>query len=88
MVRRGNEAAMILGHELVVEALTAMRADAYLKLEQTGWNDKDAREALYHQLRAITNFEAQFAFHIENGRLAAGMLEKWQAERRAAKRRR
>lgn len=88
VIRRGQEALHIMEHPMVVDALNAMRADVYSKIEMTGWNDKEAREALYHQLKAITNFEAQFQFHIEEGRMALSLLDKWRAEKRAKRSRR
>jgi hypothetical protein len=84
---RAVDAEHILTHPMVVEALTALRADVYEKIEATGWKDKDAREALYHQLKAIANFEARFVFFIEEGRDARSMLDKMRADKRAKARR-
>lgn len=80
-IRRANDAKYILEHPLVVSALNALRADVYSKIEDHGSDDKALR-ALYHQLKAIGNFEAQFRFHVEEGKIAASMLEKWKAEQR------
>lgn len=87
-IRRGNDARHVLEHPLTVEALNAIRADVYAKIEATGWSDQAQREALYHQLRAINNFEAQFRYHINEGKLASSMLAKMRAEREARKARR
>lgn len=76
---RANDAARILGDRLVQEALNAMRADLYLKLEDSGWRQRAARESIYHQLKAIQNFEAQFRFHMENGKVASSWLEQFRA---------
>lgn len=81
-IRRANEAKHILEHPMVVDALNALRADVYLKIEDHGSDDK-ALKALYHQLKAIGNFEAQFRHHIEEGKIAASMIEKWRADQRA-----
>ena len=78
-VARGHESAAIIGNRMVVDAINAMRADLYYKLESTKWYQKGARESIYHQLKACENFEAQFRYHIDNGKLAASWLE----ERRA-----
>ena len=78
-IHRANDAAYILGHRLVVEAMNAMRADIYGKIESTNWRQRAAREALYQQLVACNNFEAQFRYHVENGKVAKSWLEQWRA---------
>lgn len=77
---RGKEASHIMEHPMVRDALAGLRADVYEKMEATKWSDSAAREALYHQLKAIANFEAQFQFHIEEGRVALSWLDKKRAE--------
>lgn len=78
---RAHDAARILGDKLVHEALNAMRADLFDKLTATNWRQRGAREAIYHQLKAVDNFEAQFSFHIENGKMARSWLEQFRAQR-------
>lgn len=81
-IRRASEARHVLEHQLTVAALADIRADIYAKIEERG-GDAKALQALYHQLKAAANFEAQLRFHIEEGRIAQSMIDKWDANRRA-----
>jgi hypothetical protein len=76
---RANEANQVLNNPLVVNAIDTMRADLYAKLTDTTWRQRAAREAIYHQLKAIDNFEAQFRHHLTNGKLAQSWLEQYRA---------
>lgn len=76
---RANDANAALNNPLVVQAIDAMRADLYAKLTDTTWRQRGAREAIYHQLKAIDNFEAQFRHHITNGKIAQSWLEQYRA---------
>ena len=87
-IRLAGEAEMILSHDLVRAALNALRADAYAKIEATKPSQKDEREFLYHRLQAINGFEQQFQFHIENGRMARGILDEYRAKKAVEGRRR
>ena len=80
-VIRANEARRVLSEPLLVEAMDGIRADLNAKLVETGWRQRGAREAIYHQLKALDNRESALKFHIENGRVAANWLEQWRAER-------
>jgi len=86
-IRRAGEAGMILNHELVRDAILALKADQYEKLEATKPSQKDEREFIYHQIRAINNFEAQFQFHIDEGRVARGWLDEYRQRQKASRRR-
>lgn len=81
VIIRANDAARILGDRIVQEALNAQRADLFAKLTETNWRQRAAREAIYHQLKAVDNFEAQFRFHIENGKMAKSWLDQLRAQR-------
>ena len=48
---------------------------------------KDERESLYMYLKAISNFEAQFQFAVEEGKVASNWIEQHRATKRAAARR-
>lgn len=76
---RANEADQVLRNPLVIQAIDAMRADLYAKLTDTTWRQRSAREAIYHQLKSIDNFEAQFRHHINNGKLASSWLDQYRA---------
>lgn len=86
-IRRANEAAHVIEHPMVVDAITAMRATQYANLEATRPSQTAEREFIYHQLKAIESFEMQFQFHIENGRMATSLLDKWRADKAAKERR-
>ena len=85
---RGQHAKRIIEDELVNEAIAGLRSDAYAKIEATKPSQKDEREFLYQRLQAINGFEAQFTFHIENGRMARGILDEYRAKKAVEGRRR
>lgn len=78
-IRRGVEASQLMANPLLSQALDAIRADLFDKIERTTWRQKSAREAIYQQLVACNNFESQLKYHIENGKLARSWLEQWKA---------
>jgi hypothetical protein len=84
---RANRAQQLLEDDMIREAIAALRADAFTKLENTKPGQKDERESLYMYLKAIGNFEAHFSFVIEEGRVAKDWLDQYVASKRAAKRR-
>lgn len=86
-IRRMQEARHVLEHPMVVEAIMAMRANQYANLEATKPSQSAEREFIYHQLKAIESFEAQFGFHIEEGKLALSWLEQHRAKKAAKNRR-
>ena len=86
-IQRAKEAAHIIEHPMVVGAINAMRANQYANLEATKPSQREEREFIYHQLKAIESFEAQFQFHIDNGKLAVSWLDDYRA-RKVAKNRR
>ena len=86
-IQRAKEAAHIIEHPMVVGAINAMRANQYANLEATKPSQREEREFIYHQLKAIESFEAQFGFHIEEGQLALSWLEQHRAKKAAKNRR-
>ncbi len=86
-VLRANEAAHIINHPMVVDAFNSLRADAYAKIEATRPSQKDEREYLYLFLKSIAAFEAQFQFHIDEGRIASSMIDRMRAEKAMRRRR-
>lgn len=87
LIKRGHRAKALIEDDMVAEAIAAMRADAYEKIEKTRAGDKDERESLYMYLKAISNFEAFFAYTVEEGHTANTYLEEWRAKAKAARRR-
>ena len=86
-VRQAGEAEHILSHPLVRSALLALKADAYEKIESTKPSQTAEREFLYHRIQAINGFESQFTYHIEEGRMARGIIEEYRARQQAKRRR-
>lgn len=82
-IQRAREAQHVLEHPMTVDALNAMRAQQYANLEATKPSQTAEREFIYHQLKAIESFEAQFRFHIDNGRLAVSWLDQYRAKKAA-----
>lgn len=80
-IQRAREAQHVLEHPMTVDALNAMRAQQYANLEATKPSQTAEREFIYHQLKAIESFEAQFRFHIDNGRLAVSWLDQYRAKK-------
>lgn len=76
---RANDADRLMREPMLIAAIDTMRADLYAKLTETSWRQRSAREAIYHQLKAIDNFEAQFRHHINTGKLASSWLEQYRA---------
>lgn len=86
-IARAKNAERIITDPMVQEAIEAMRRDAYGKIEGTKPGQTQEREYLYLYLKAITTFEAQFAYAVEEGKVASNALEEFIARGRAKKRR-
>lgn len=78
-MQRAVEAGQLLNNRLLVQALDAIRADLFDKIERSAWNHTEEREALYKQLVACNNIESQLRYHIENGKMAKSWLEQYKA---------
>lgn len=86
-MRHAKEAAHVIEHPMVIGAINAMRANQYANLEATKPSQTAEREFIYHQLKAIESFEAQFQFHIDEGKLALSWLDQYRAKKAAKNRR-
>ena len=86
-IAKAANAERIITDPMTIDAIDALRRDAYVKIEQTKPGQTQEREYLYLYLKAITNFEAQFAYALEEGKVARNALEDLIAKQRAKKRR-
>lgn len=87
-IKRSSEAKHVLEHHAVVGAMNAIRADCYDKIESSRADQTNEREKLYMMLKACANFEAQFSYHVEHGKMAVSWLENYRAKAAVVKNRR
>lgn len=53
VIQRGERAKRVLEDELFIEACQMARADIFQELEMTKWDDRERREFLDKELRAL-----------------------------------
>jgi hypothetical protein len=75
-IANAERARQLLNDPMVVKALDSMRETVYSNIRSSHWKDKEEREALYLQLKAIDAFEAEFRRNIDAGKKAVTILEK------------
>lgn len=73
-VQRKNEASQLLNHPLMQEALLLVKQELYDAISTSNWQDKDAREEAYRQLKSGERFEAKLRSIIDNGKIAEKTL--------------
>ena len=69
-----ERARQLLEDPMIVAALDDMRNTVYTNIRTSSFRQKDEREYLYLQLKAIDEFERKFKLRIQNGRLAESRL--------------
>lgn len=69
-----ERARQLLKDPMIVAALDEMRNTVYTNIRTSGFRQKEEREYLYLQLKAIDEFERKFKLRIQNGRLAESRL--------------
>lgn len=69
-----ERARQLLEDPMIVSALDDMRNTVYTNIRTSSFRQKDEREYLYLQLKAIDEFERKFKLRIQNGRLAESRL--------------
>jgi hypothetical protein len=69
-----ERARQLLKDPMLVAALDDMRNTVYTNIRTSSFRQKDEREYLYLQLKAIDEFERKFKLRIQNGRLAESRL--------------
>lgn len=70
-----ERARQLLKDPMIVAALDDMRNTVYTNIRTSSFKQKEEREYLYLQLKAIDEFERKFKLRIQNGRLAETRLE-------------
>lgn len=70
-----ERARQLLEDPMVVAALDDLRNTVYTNIRTSSFKQKEEREYLYLQLKAIDEFERKFKLRIQNGRLAESRLE-------------
>jgi hypothetical protein len=69
-----ERARQLLEDPMIVAALDDMRNTVYTNIRTSSFRQKEEREYLYLQLKAIDEFERKFKLRIQNGRLAESRL--------------
>lgn len=69
-VQKGDHAARIMDDPMVKAALGGMREVIYNNIRTSHFSNKEEREYLYLQLKAIDHFEKQFTDAISGGKKA------------------
>ncbi|MCA3169596.1 MAG: hypothetical protein ING20_02400 [Burkholderiales bacterium] len=69
-----ERARQLLGDPMIVAALDDMRNTVYTNIRTSNFKQKEEREYLYLQLKAIDEFERKFKLRIQNGKLAESRL--------------
>ena len=69
-----ERARQLLEDPMIVAALDDMRNTVYTNIRTSNFKQKEEREYLYLQLKAIDEFERKFKLRIQNGRLAESRL--------------
>lgn len=71
-LQRARQAAEILEHPIVVEALAMMRAHILARWGETASGGMPERESLFQQFRAVHTFETIFRALINDGKFLEG----------------
>ena len=69
-----ERARQLLKDPMIVAALDDMRNTVYTNIRTSNFRQKEEREYLYLQLRAIDEFERKFKLRIQDGKLAESRL--------------
>jgi hypothetical protein len=69
-----ERARQLLKDPMLVAALDDLRNTVYTNIRSSSFRQKEEREYLYLQLKAIDEFERKFKIRIQNGKLAESRL--------------
>lgn len=69
-----ERARQLLKDPMIVAALDELRNTVYTNIRTSSFKQKEEREYLYLQLKAIDEFERKFKIRITNGKLAESRL--------------
>jgi len=74
-IAEAERARQLLKDPMIVAALDEMRDTVYTNIRTSSFRQKEEREYLYLQLKAIDEFERKFKLRIQNGKLAESRLD-------------
>ena len=73
-IAEAERARQLLKDPMIVAALDELRNTVYTNIRTSSFKQKEEREYLYLQLKAIDEFERKFKLRITNGKLAESRL--------------
>lgn len=73
-IAEAERARQLLEDPMIVAALDDMRNTVYTNIRTSSFRQKEEREYLYLQLKAIDEFERKFKLRIQNGKLAESRM--------------
>jgi predicted enzyme involved in methoxymalonyl-ACP biosynthesis len=73
-IAEAERARQLLKDPMIVAALDELRNTVYTNIRTSSFKQKEEREYLYLQLKAIDEFERKFKIRITNGKLAESRL--------------
>lgn len=73
-IAEAERARQLLKDPMIVAALDELRNTVYTNIRTSSFRQKEEREYLYLQLKAIDEFERKFKVRIQNGKLAESRL--------------
>jgi hypothetical protein len=73
-IAEAERARQLLKDPMIVAALDDLRNIVYTNIRTSSFKQKEEREYLYLQLKAIDEFERRFKTRIQNGKLAESRL--------------
>ena len=84
-VNRGVEAAQLLNHPLLMEALNAIEADVVAQWESCPARDAEGKEACWQLIKTAKKFRAILNGYIQTGKLAADQIKRFEEESKLRK---
>lgn len=78
---RGDEAARLLEHDLLKEALAAIDAEVVKQWQDCPARDKEGKEVLWQLMKTAQKFRRILVGHIETGKLARENLRRLEESR-------
>jgi hypothetical protein len=84
-IGRKAEAERILNSPIHKEAWSMIRADLFNKFSDTAWDQKEEREQLYREMKALRRVEKYYTSVISDGKMAEHELNMLQKVVKATK---
>lgn len=82
---RGRQAAELLAHPLLAEALAAIEAEVVQQWEQCPARDMEGKEALWQLKKTATKFRGLLTGYIQSGKLAAENIRRMDEHKQGLK---